>query len=88
MSFPKYNVGDKVVISHNILGDYNCPKTDCYINRAMTTYKGRVATIKVIYGYRSDTPRRKYLLDIDDGEWDWTCTMFQPLKLLKRKELS
>ena len=88
MSFPKYNVGDKVVISQNIIGDYNCPKTDCYINRAMTTYKGRVATIKAIAGYNSDTPGRRYYLDIDDREWHWTYTMFQPLKLFKRKELS
>lgn len=88
MSFPKYNVGDKVVISQNIIGDYNCPKTDCYINRAMTTYKGRVATIKDIARYESDTPARRYYLDIDNGHWHWTYTMFQPLKLLKRKELS
>ena len=87
MSFPKYNVGDKVVISQNIIGDYNCPKTDCYINRAMTTYKGRVATIKAIYGFERDTPRQKYYLDIDNGEWHWTYTMFQPLKPLKRKVL-
>ena len=87
MSFPKYNVGDKVVISQNIIGDYNCPKTDCYINRAMTTYKGRVATIKAIYGFERDTPRQKYYLDIDNGDWHWTYTMFQPLKLLKRKVL-
>ena len=88
MSFPKYNVGDKVVISHNIIGDYNCPKTDCYINRAMTAYKGRVATIKEIFSYESDTPARRYYLDIDNGQWHWTYTMFQPLKLFKRKELS
>ena len=87
MSFPKYNVGDKVVISQNIIGDYNCPKTDCYINRAMTTYKGRVATIKSIYGFERDTPRQRYYLDIDNGEWHWTYTMFQPLKPLKRKVL-
>jgi hypothetical protein len=54
----------------------------------MTTYKGRVATIKAIYGYTSDTPCRRYYLDIDDGEWQWTYTMFHPRKLLKRKELS
>lgn len=88
MSFPKYNVGDKVVVSQNIVAKYNCPKTDCYINTDMTIYKGRVATIKGIYCYRSDTPSRRYYLDIDDGEWHWTYTMFQPLKLLKRKELS
>ena len=88
MSFPKYNVGDKVVVSQNIVAKYNCPKTDCYINNDMTTYKGRVATIKAIYGYRSDTPSRRYYLDIDDREWHWTYTMFQPLKLFKRKELS
>lgn len=88
MSFPKYNVGDKVVISQNIVAKYNCPKTDCYINTDMTIYKGRVATIKGIYGYRSDTPSRRYYLDIDDGEWHWTYTMLQPLKLFKRKELS
>lgn len=88
MSFPEYNVGDKVVISQNIIANYNCPKTDCYINSTMTTYKGRVATIKAIYGYRSDTPSRRYYLDIDNGKWHWTYTMFQPLKPLKRKELS
>lgn len=88
MSFPKYNVGDKVIISQNIIGDYNCQKTDCYINRDMTTYKGRVATIKDIARYESDTPARRYYLDIDNGHWRWTYTMFQPLKLLKRKELS
>jgi hypothetical protein len=88
MSFPKYNVGDKVVISQSIVGGYNCPKTDCYINRDMTEYKGRVATIKAIDVYKSDTPSRRYYLDIDDREWQWTYTMFQPLKLLKRKELS
>ena len=87
MSFPKYNVGDKVVISQNIIGDYNCPKTDCYINTDMTIYKGRVATIKSIYGFERDTPRQKYYLDIDNGDWHWTYTMFQPLKLLKRKVL-
>ena len=87
MSFPKYNVGDKVVISQNIIGDYNCPKTDCYINSTMTTYKGRVATIKDIARYESDTPARRYYLDIDSGEWHWTYTMFQPLKPLKRKVL-
>ena len=88
MSFPKYNIGDKVLISHSIIGDYNCPKTDCYINSTMTTYKGIVATIKGIARYESDTPARRYYLDIDNGQWDWTYTMFQPLKLLKRKELS
>lgn len=88
MSFPKYNVGDKVVVSQNIVAKYNCPKTDCYINTDMTIYKGRVATIKDIAGYRSDTPSRRYYLDIDDGEWHWTYTMLQPLKLFKRKELS
>lgn len=87
MSFPEYKVGDKVVISQNIIGDYNCPKTDCYINIDMTTYKGRVATIKAIDPYESATPSRRCYLDIDDGKWQWTYTMFQPLKLLKRKEL-
>ena len=87
MSFPKYNIGDKVIISQNIIGDYNCPKTDCYINSDMTVYKGRVATIKGIYYFDIDTPRQRYYLDIDSGEWHWTYTMFQQLKPLKRKVL-
>ena len=87
MSFPKYNVGDKVLIRHSIIGLYNCSKTDCYINSDMTAYKGRVATIKGIYYVDRDTPRQRYYLDIDRGEWYWTYTMFQPLKPLKRKIL-
>lgn len=87
MSFPKYRIGDKVVISHNIKGHYNCPKTECYINNDMTSYKGRIATIKDIHYYEKGTPRQRYYLDIDDGEWHWTYTMFQQLKPLRRKVL-
>ena len=87
MSFPKYNVGDKVLISHSIIGRYNCPETDCYINNYMTVYKGRVATIRAVHYFQSHTPRRRYLLDIDDGKWNWTYTMLHRLKPLKRKVL-
>ena len=70
----RFKVGDKVRIREDlIIGKrYDC----CYFTSAMCQYKNKEATIKYI------TFCDTYKLDIDDGNFQWSVEMLEPVNKL------
>lgn len=65
-----YKVGDKVRVKDGLAIDGKYGK--CYFVGAMKKYSGQIATI-------TDINNSYYMLDIDNGSWNWTEEMFSPV---------
>lgn len=66
----KFNVGDIVKIKENLEAD-KAYGGESFVYR-MEEYRGKQARI-------TDTNRPFYKLDIDDGRWNWTDGMLEPV---------
>lgn len=64
----KYNIGDQVQVKEDLVGE-NKYGSDTFVTE-MEQYRGKTATIT---GY--DGLGKEYILDIDNGDWNWTDEM-------------
>lgn len=73
-----YKVGDMVRIRPDLDADKRYathdPETDCDVSGYMLNYRGKVGTILQVLD-----SGRKYFLDIDKEEWNWSSGMLIPV---------
>jgi len=88
----EYRVGDKVRIKNkkwydslkNYSGEINGDIVAFGFNIEMSRYCGMVGIItKAIDTFYRDKKRKKYFLDIDHGQWNWSECMFDLYNILE-----
>lgn len=71
----KFKIGDKVRIKKDLIAeDIRECNYDIFVTEKMTKFAGNTATITQV-----KEEIESYIIDLDEGLWNWTERMFEPL---------